>query len=196
MLLLSHTHTQSGAWISVLKPVPSSMVMTPMPWSHTPAPLQVQSLSSKSEEERVSVEERSYLRMKEKCNLPLPVSVLLSFLYIFQKYSPVPRKNSITTTAHRMPSRDHNALFLWTCFPHTENGEWLEDRILNNHCHSEIETQGEVWSPGPEVEECSRFIHNWTEKIPKSRSQRHWSSMEVYILYACLQGGPSRGGDA
>jgi len=72
--------------------------------THT-SPLARAISEQQNEEERVSVEERSYLRMKEKCNLPLPVSVFLSFLYVFQKYSPAPRKNSTATTPHRMPSR-------------------------------------------------------------------------------------------
>ena len=60
------------------KPVPSSMVMTPMPFSHPPALLQGEISEQQSEEERVSVEERSYLSKIKKCNLPLPVSMFLS----------------------------------------------------------------------------------------------------------------------
>ena len=87
------------------KPVSSSMVMTLKPLAHPPALFQGEISEQQSEEERVSVEERSYLRRKKKCNLPLLVSMFLSLLYIFQKHSQVPRKNSTTTTPHRMPSR-------------------------------------------------------------------------------------------
>ena len=88
------------------KPVPSSMVMTPLPLSHPPALLQGEISEQQSEEKGVSVEERSYLRRKKKCNLPLLVSMFLSLLYIFQKHSQVPRKNSTTTMVHRMPPRE------------------------------------------------------------------------------------------
>ena len=87
------------------KPVPSSMVMTPMPLSHPPALLQGEISEQQSEEERVSVEERSYLRRKKKCNLLLPVSMFLSLLYIFQTHSPVPRKYSRSTVIHRTTPR-------------------------------------------------------------------------------------------
>lgn len=88
------------------KPVPSSMVMTLKPLAHPPALLQGDISEQQSEEKRVSVEERSYLRRKKKCNLPLLVSMFLSLLYIFQKHSQVPRKNSTTTMVHRMPPRE------------------------------------------------------------------------------------------
>ena len=105
------------------KPEPSSMVMTPKPLSHPPALLQGEISEQQSEEERVSVEERSYLRRKKKCNLPLPVSMFLSLLYIFQKHIPVPRKNSTTTMVHRMPPRGPAIICLCEPVPLTQ-GEW------------------------------------------------------------------------
>ena len=98
------THTQSGDWISVSKTCTYFHGYDAK--AHPPALLQGEISEQQSEEKGVSVEERSYLRRKKKCNLPLLVSMFLSLLYIFQKHSQVPRKNSTTTMVHRMPPRE------------------------------------------------------------------------------------------
>ena len=96
------THIQSGAWISVSKTCtqfhgydPSSIITPTSPFAGG-------NLWAAKWRKRVSVEERSYLRRKKKWNLPLPVSMFLSLLYIFQTHSPVPRKYSTSTVIHRM----------------------------------------------------------------------------------------------
>lgn len=109
MLLLSHTHTQSGALNLSLKTCAQFHGYDPKAIFTPISPLQGE-ISEQQNEERVSVKEWSYLGREKKCNLPLPVSMFLYLLYIFQKHSQVPRKNSTTTMVHRMPPRGQHRL--------------------------------------------------------------------------------------
>ena len=126
------------------KPVPSSIVITPIPWSQKPAPLQGQSLSSKMKKKRFQWKRGVIWGWNRSATC------------LFQSLCSFPSYMSSKSTV-QFPGRiaqprrpigclpgDQQWSVLGNLFPsHSKDGEWLrEDRILNNHCHSDRENTG------------------------------------------------------
>ena len=163
--------------------------------------------------------------VKRATCLHIPVS-LFSFLpHVFQRYSPPPRTNSITTAAPRMPRRGAALVSACASVSLTQR-EWRmlrQERTWGIHCQGEIEREQVDRSKGPGSEAegggawhvhsinqalSSFFIPGllrWTrhgnlegrtKKIPRSASQRDCSIIKVYILYTGLRGGPLRESNA
>lgn len=114
------------------KPVPSSMVMTPMLWSHTPAPLQGQSLSSKMKKKGFQWKRGIIWGWKRSA------TCLFQSLCSFRSY--MSSKSTVQFPGRIAQPRRHIGCLqgdqqwsvLVNLFPlHRENGEWLrEDRIF------------------------------------------------------------------
>ena len=132
------------------KPVPSSMVMTPVPLSHPPALLKGE-ISEQQSEEKGFLWKRGVI-WGEKRSVTCLFQYPCSFpSYIFSKHT-VQFPGSIAQAQWYIGwfQRGQKWSVLVNLFPsHRENGEWLrEDRILNIHCHREIERKHTEKSKG------------------------------------------------